>query len=105
MLFTFTKTSFAQQITGEQKTETVVYKLQKTDYQINGVALQNSLGKLNGVTVTMFCDQPNKVFLIMQVNRSIQPNDDNIIVALNTSNVGFKKLEDSLIQNTINFCN
>ncbi|HKR04981.1 MAG TPA: hypothetical protein VJY62_10120 [Bacteroidia bacterium] len=105
MLLFVTKISFAQQQKTIPQLETVVYKLQKSDYAANGNALQTSLQQVNGVAVTKFCDKYNKIFMILQVNRTLQPNDNNIVSALNTVSVGYKKVESNNIQNILTFCN
>ncbi len=98
-------TTFAQQAVPAQKTETVIYKLQKSDYNNNGKALQQSLAQLSGVTITKFCDKYEKIFLVIQVDRSLQSTDANIVVAINTSQIGYKKIDAPNIQNILNFCN
>jgi hypothetical protein len=99
------KISFAQAQTITPKVETVIYKLQKSDYAINGNALRTSLLQINGITINKFCDKYNKIFLILQVNRIIQPNDNNIVSAITTVSIGYKKIESSNIQNILTFCN
>jgi hypothetical protein len=105
LLLFITKTSFAQQQKTNPQIETVVYKLQKSDYTTNGTTLQQSISQMNGIAVTKFCDKYNKIFMILQVNRFIQPNDNNITGAINTSGIGYKKVEPGNIQNILNFCN
>lgn len=105
VLLVITKISFAQPQTTTPKVETVIYKLQKSDYTTNGNALRTSLLQINGVTINKFCDKYNKIFLILQVNRTIQPDDNNIINAISTVSIGYKKVESSNIQNILNFCN
>jgi hypothetical protein len=105
MLLFVTKISFAQQQKTIPQIETVVYKLQKSDYAVNGNALQTSLQQINGVTITKFCDKYNKIFLILQVNRIMQPNDSNIVSAITTVSIGYKKVESNNIQNILTFCN
>lgn len=99
------KISFAQQQKTIPQTETVVYKLQKSDYSTNGSLLQQSLSQVNGITITKFCDKYNKIFMILQVNRTVQPNDINITNVITTVNIGYKKVESNSIQNVLNFCN
>jgi|GEM_PF-3691271 len=105
LLLFVTKISFAQQQKTNPQIETVVYKLQKSDYTTNGTALQQSISQMNGITITKFCDKSNKIFMILQVNRSIQPNDNSITNAINTSAIGYKKVEAGNIQTILNFCN
>lgn len=99
------KISFAQMQATTPKVETVIYKLQKSDYAVNGNALQTSLQQINGITITKFCDKYNKIFLILQVNRIMQPNDNNIVSAITTVSIGYKKVESNNIQNILTFCN
>lgn len=98
-------TAFAQQVLPAQKTETVVFKLQKKDYIDHAKALEQSLKQIAGVTINKFCDKYEKIFLIVQVDRNQQPTDDNIVVAINTSEIGFKKVDKPNIQDIVNFCN
>jgi hypothetical protein len=98
-------TAFAQQAIPAQKTETVIFKLQKKDYTDHSKTLQQSLNQITGVTVNKFCDKYEKIFLILQVDRNLQPTDDNIVVAINTSEIGFKKVDKPNIQDIVNFCN
>jgi len=104
MLLAVSKISFGQQVASSQKTQTVIYKLQKSDYEANGNGLQKSLLKINGITIDKFCDLNGKVFLILQVNRILQPDDNNITNAISTHQIGYKKVDGSN-EVILNSCN
>lgn len=93
---------FAQQA---QKTETVIYKLVKNQYEGNEKALHQSLSQLNGIIVNKFCDVSSKIFVILQVDRTLQPNDNNIISTMSALNIGYKPIESSENQDVLSFCN
>lgn len=94
----------AQQQTPAGKAEVVIYKFAKSDYENNGKAIQQSISLVNGVTVNEFCDAYNKIFMILQVDRTIQPNDDNIVISMNIAKIGYKKIKSSQTQDIINTC-
>jgi hypothetical protein len=105
MLLFVTQLSFAQQQTTTSNVETVIFKLQKSDYMNNDITLQKSLSQIKGVSFNKFCNAYNKTFVILQVNRTLQPNDDNITNAISAVNIGYKKIESSNVQNILTSCN
>lgn len=98
------KIGFAQQPTSSQKTETVIFKLQKSDCVNKETSLEKSLIKINGIAINKFCDFNNKIFLILEVNRTLQPDDNNIINVITTHQIGYKKV-DSSNEVILNSCN
>ena len=102
MLLLISRISFAQAST--QNVETVIYKLTKIDYEKNQKGIKESLTQINGVTVSKFCNLYNKVFLILVVNRTVQPNDNNIINSFSSFSIGYKKIEGN-IQDIVTACN
>ncbi|MFI5217992.1 MAG: hypothetical protein ACHQNT_00795 [Bacteroidia bacterium] len=85
-LLSISASAFAQ--SSAAKLEPVLFKINVGEYNDHKTALISALMAINGVTVVKHCESElNRAYLILRVNRSLQPDDNNILAAINSSGI------------------
>lgn len=96
--------AFAQ--SSAAKLEPVLFKIAVQQYNDHKTALISALTAINGVTVVKHCaSELNRAYLVLKVNRALQPDDSNILAAINSSGIdSYKPLDAAQLQYVNQFC-
>lgn len=104
LCFFFVNNLFAQQAVARQ--ELVIYKLIEGEYALKAKDLQTSFANVSGIELVKACSLYNKVFLMLNVDRNIHPDDTPIINKLVALSLSYKPINDaSGKQQLLDSCN